>query len=283
MAIYSARDTYGWLDGIDVRKVRGDVRDAEQMRRFIKGHDIVFHLAALGSVPYSYDAPRSVFETNATGTLNVLEACREADAKIIHTSTSEVYGTALYTPQDERHPLQAQSPYAASKIAADKLVESYQRAYGLQAAVLRPFNTYGPRQSERAVIPTIIRQCLDPECKAIKLGRTNTIRDMMYVGDTVKAFLAVMPLEGVYNAGTNQSVFIREIVQDIKRALHSDKRMQGSTERNRPDDSEVCMLEADARLLSRHWVSETTLEDGLKETIEWWKTRSFRNGVEMMT
>lgn len=279
MAIYAARDTYGWLDDIDVRKVRGDVRDAEQMRRLIKGHDIVYHLAALGSVPHSYDAPRSVFETNVMGTLNVLEACREADAKIVHTSTSEVYGTALHTPQDERHPLQAQSPYAASKISADKLVESYHRAYGLPSVVLRPFNTYGPRQSQRAVIPTIIRQALDPRCKTIELGRLDTARDFTYVGDMVRAFEAISRANDfcVLNAGMGENVFIRALASEIQRITGTNKKLSYDGERVRPDDSEVLALHADARqmYLKTGWHPATELEDGLRETIDWWRERSF--------
>lgn len=286
MAIISARDTFGWLDEIEVRKVRGDVRDAEQMRRLIAGHDIVFHLAALGSVPYSYEAPRSFIDTNITGTLNVLEACKETGAKLVHTSTSEVYGTALYTPQDEKHPLQAQSPYAASKIAADKLVEAYTCTYGMDTVTLRPFNTFGPRQSERAVIPSFIRQALDPDCEEIRLGDTTPKRDFLYVADTVQAFLEASKLDGgTWNVGAGTSYgicivcsLINEIMAPKKLITSNDK------ERLRPDHSEVMELQADplAFMDATIWQPGTSLEQGLKYTIDWWRTRESRPDVGMV-
>lgn len=283
MAIYSARDTFGWLDECEgMRKVRGDVRDAEQMRRLIKGHDIVFHLAALGSVPYSYEAPRSVFETNATGTLNVLEACREAGAKLVHTSTSEVYGTARYTPQDINHPLQAQSPYAASKIAADKLVEAYTNTFDMDTVTLRPFNAYGPRQSERAVIPSIIRQALDPRCEKIEIGNPSTSRDLTYVADTVRAFLAVMSLHGTWNAGTGRAAQIGGMAHVISKKCGGEKRISSVLSRRRPDGSEVGNLVADIGPISQYWEPQITLTEGLKLTIGWWRTRTFRPDLGMV-
>ncbi len=172
--------------------VRGDVRDPGFVRAVAGGHDIVFHLAALISIPYSYVAARSYVETNIIGTLNILEAAKENCTKrIVVTSTSEVYGSALTMPISESHPLQGQSPYSASKIGADMMVEAYVRSFGVPAAILRPFNTFGPRQSERAVIPTIIRQILDPECQVLALGDIGTVRDFTFVDDTVSAFLAV--------------------------------------------------------------------------------------------
>lgn len=282
MAIINARDTFGWLDECEgMTKVRGDVRDAEQMRRLIKGHDIVFHLAALGSVPYSYEAPRSVFDTNAGGTLNVLEACREAGAKLVHTSTSEVYGTALYTPQDEKHPLQAQSPYAASKIAADKLVEAYTCTYGMDTVTLRPFNTYGPRQSERAVIPSIIRQALDPQCKLIRLGSISTKRDFLYVEDTARAFIAVARMNGVWNAGSGITRTIEEVAYQIQ-CLTTLKNLKADESRKRPIQSEVYCLQANGDSLSPHWGARIILPQGLKHTIDWWRTREFRPDLDMV-
>lgn len=274
MAIYSARDTFGWLDECTVlgmRKVRGDVRDAEQIRRFIKGHDIVFHLAALGSVPYSYEAPYSVFETNVGGTRNVLEACREAGAKLVHTSTSEVYGTALYTPQDEKHPLRAQSPYAASKCAADLFVNAYTLTYGMDTVTLRPFNTYGPRQSERAVIPSIIRQHLHAD--RVQLGNVWTKRDFTYVDDTVQAFLRAAPLTGVWNAGSGESVTIHDVARMI---CGGTKQIEFINERARPEESEVGTLQADAAGFNSKtgWNPAVSLEDGLKRTVEWWRSRT---------
>lgn len=277
MAIISARDTFGWLDEIDIRKVRGDVRDAEQMRSLIKGHDIVFHLAALGSVPYSYEAPRSFIDTNVTGTLNVLEACKATGAKLVHTSTSEVYGTALYTPQDEKHPLQAQSPYAASKIAADKFVEAYHRTYEMSCVTVRPFNCYGPRQSERAVIPSIIRQAFDPSCKEIKVGNLKTRRDFSYVSDTVAAFIKVMSYDGVWNHGYGTSDTIQTIVDAIKFTYDVTKPVVSDPDRLRPETSEVFDLVSGGKLHARLGLAE-----GLTKTVAWWRTREFRPDVGMV-
>lgn len=292
MAIYSARDTFGWLDECEgMRKVRGDVRDAEQMRRLVQSHDIVFHLAALGSVPYSYEAPRSVFETNAIGTLNVLEACREAGAKLVHTSTSEVYGTALYTPQDINHPLQAQSPYAASKIAADKLVEAYTATFDMDTVTLRPFNTYGPRQSERAVIARIMRQALDPDCERIEIGDIRPKRDFTYVDDTVRAFLAAMNLQGCYNAGSGRSITIEELAQQIRQLsglgtlpTRLPKVLVSTADHSRPDKSEVWELCADAEPLRRctGWEPSVSLTEGLQRTMAWRCQRPFLPDLDMV-
>lgn len=292
MAIISARDTFGWLDEIYpiempptsfLRTVRGDVRDAEQMRALIKAHDIVFHLAALGSVPYSYEAPRSFIDTNVTGTLNVLEACKETGAKLVHTSTSEVYGTALYTPQDINHPLQAQSPYAASKIAADKLVEAYTRTYGMDTVTLRPFNSYGPRQSERAVIPHMIRQALDPTCRAIEIGDPDPCRDLTYVTDTVSAFLAVMGLNGCWNAGAGASIRIGAVSEFVGQMTGGEKKIVCRPDLSRPSKSEVYNLVADAEPLLRYWTPKVSLTQGIAETIDWWREREFRPDVGMVT
>lgn len=280
MAIYSARDTFGWLDECEgMRKVRGDVRDAEQMRRLIQGHEIVFHLAALGSVPYSYEAPYSVFETNVGGTRNVLEACREAGAKLIHTSTSEVYGTAVYTPQDEKHPIQAQSPYAASKYAADLFVNAYTLTYGMETVTLRPFNTYGPRQSERAVIPSIIRQYLTAD--SVNLGNVWTRRDFTYVDDTVQAFLFAAPLTGVWNAGFGESITIHDVARKV---CGGTKLIEFSENRTRPEESEVGALVADASAFTRKtgWKPTISLDDGIQKTIDWWRSRASTVGVGMV-
>ena len=292
MGIYSARDTFGWLDeihppvGRSMRKVRGDVHDAELMRRLIKRHDIVFHLAALGSVPYSYAAPRSVFETNAGGTLNVLEACRDAEAKLVHTSTSEVYGTALYTPQDENHPLQAQSPYAASKIAADKLVEAYTNTFDMDTVTLRPFNTYGPRQSERAVIPAMIRQLLDPRCKEIRVGDCFTERDFVFVADTVRAFMAAAMLDsGIWNVGTGMSISIAGVGSILNQIMAPPKLVvPGDQERLRPERSEVRKLEACAQpfMEATGWKPTMGLREGLQHTLHWWATRTLTSNFGMV-
>jgi len=264
LALYNPSQSWGWLEGIEARKAHGDVRDAEQMRRLIKGHEAVFHLAAQIEVPYSFVAPRSFIDTNVTGTLNVLEACRATGAKLIHTSSSEVYGTAAYTPQDEAHPLQAQSPYAASKIAADALVTSYHRSYDLPAVILRPFNTYGPRQSERAVIASIILQ--DLRDGAVTLGDLRPHRDFLYVEDTVRAFMAVMKLSGgVYNAGTGISISIKDLAAKIITYAAA----QGEY---RPENAEVHLLRASSAKLFAEtgWRPRVSLDEGLKRTKEWW-------------
>lgn len=275
LARYNAFDSYGWLDECEgMEKVRGDVLDTEQMRRLIKGKDVVFHLAALGSVPYSYDAPRSVAEVNYTGTLNILEACRDADAKIVHTSTSEVFGTALYTPQDTKHPLQAQSPYAASKIASDSLVGSYACTYGLSAVILRPFNTYGPRQSQRAVIPQIIRQALWPG-ETISLGSLEPKRDFTYVSDIVNAFIVASKLEGgPYIAGSGESISIGEVANLIVRITRTKRELTVNYHRTRPPSSEVMELCAAPNLPG--WKAETTLRQGLVNTIDWFRDQPFK-------
>lgn len=295
LALYNSFDSFGWLDEVEgVQKVRGDVRDAAQMRELIAGHDLVFHLAALISVPYSYQAPQSFIDTNVTGTLNVLEACRAADAKLVHTSTSEVYGSAQYTPMDEQHPICPQSPYAASKVAADALVRSYNLSFGLPCVILRPFNTYGPRQSERAVVATIIRQALDPACHAIKLGKLNAFRDLTYVGDMVRAFIAVSEINefDVFNAGTGDGLVIVDLARVICDAIQSfllrrgqalcrepgDKPVLSENVRLRPEASEVIRLQADAHRLTAAtgWKPRRPMNKGLDPTIAWWRTRDFR-------
>lgn len=277
MAIYSARDTYGWLDGIDVRKVRGDVRDAEFMARAIRGHDLVYHLAAIGGIPFSYDSPRTVWETNATGTLNVLEACRQTDAKIVHTSTSEVFGTALYTPQDEAHPLQPQSPYAASKSAADALVRSYLRSYEMDGVIIRPFNTYGPRQSQRAFISSIIRQLLS-RAPYIEVGDLTPTRDMNFVDDTVDAFVLAKDLEGEYNVGSGVQTSMRDIYEKLAALADDYRPLVHVKERERPKTSEVFALEADAtRIKERGWRPRFSLDEGLKRTFEWCEKHGYNS------
>ena len=288
MAQYQSRDTFGWLDECHgMQKARGDIRDAHQMANLIMGHDMVFHLAALISVPYSYLAVQSFIDTNVTGTLNVMQAAANAGAKFVHTSTSEVYGTARYTPQDEGHPLQAQSPYAASKIAADKLVESFHLTYGLPAIILRPFNTYGPRQSERAVIPTIVRQAVDPNCERIELGALDTRRDFNYVSDTVDAFLAAMGLfdsgddvfAAPYNIGSGTAYSIGEVVK-----LASAKSIHSRGDRHRPEGSEVEVLRADASRFkaATGWKPKVDLKEGLRLTADWWREREYRQTAEMI-
>ena len=284
LALYNSFDNFGWLDEVEgVEKVRGDVRDAEQMRALIKGHDIVFHLAALISVPYSYEATQSFIDTNVTGTLNVLMAARETDAKVIHTSTSEVYGTAQYVPQDEKHPINPQSPYAASKVAADALVTSFHHTYGLPAVILRPFNTYGPRQSERAVLATMIRQSLDANRHQIVLGNLDSERDFIYVDDTVRAFMAAANVGfGVYNVGTGIAYSIRAAATVVVGQVSPPKAVISIKSRFRPPTSEVVVLRCDAREFMRHteWKPQVSFHQGIKRTVFWWRNRRHYPGLE---
>lgn len=293
LALYNSFDSHGWLDDIapEIRgaleTVRGDVRDGAFLGRLAEGHDIVFHLAALIAIPYSYAAAQSYVDTNVSGTLNVLEAARRhAVGRVVHTSTSEVYGTAQTLPIAEDHPLQGQSPYSASKIGADMMAEAYARSFGLPVAILRPFNTYGPRQSERAVIPTVIRQALDANCAAIKVGDVAPTRDFTWVGDTAAAFLALGDADGIafgtpYNAGTGRMVSIGDIVAQVVDLTGTDKPVVAETARLRPAQSEVQALMADPGRLTAAtgWRAATRLEDGLAQTIAWWRARIANDGV----
>jgi dTDP-glucose 4,6-dehydratase len=257
--------------------IGGDLRDAQAMFSHIDGCQYVFHLGALISIPYSYLHPAEVAESNFIGTLNVLMACRMAKVdRLIHTSTSEVYGTALHIPIDESHPLQGQSPYSASKIGADKLSESFYSAYGLPVVTVRPFNTYGPRQSARAVIPTIITQALAQQ--TIYLGNLETTRDFTYIVDTVDGFIKAAEANDVdgetINLGAGQEIKISTLAQRIIEIIGSSARIEIDPIRLRPEESEVF------RLLSNNskalqilgWEPKTTIEQGLKKTIEWIKS-----------
>lgn len=253
----------------------GDVTDHCIVNRLVTDVDIVLHLAALIGIPYSYVAPVSYLETNVRGTLNVLEACRHAKVKrLVVTSTSEVYGTALYTPIDEKHPLQGQSPYSASKIGADKLAEAYFRSFDVPVVTLRPFNTYGPRQSARAVIPTVLIQAISG-APHIKLGNLDSSRDLTFVEDTARAFLlaAVTPgIEGeTIHFGQGSAVDIRELANLILKITKSDAELVTTLERQRPQKSEVEVLLCDPskarRLLG--WEPNTALYAGLEKTAEY--------------
>ncbi|WP_281356315.1 SDR family NAD(P)-dependent oxidoreductase [Acrocarpospora macrocephala] len=280
MAQYNSFGSWGWLDTLapdvlaSVEVVPGDVRDPGSVRQLVAGADVVYHLAALIAIPYSYTAPRSYVETNVLGTLNVLEAVRDASAgRLVHTSTSETYGTARSVPISEAHPLQAQSPYAASKLGADKLVESYHLSFGLPAVTLRPFNTFGPRQSARAVIPTIIGQ-IAAGARSVRLGAMRPTRDFLYVKDTAAAFAHLGTAEGVegelFNAGTGEEISIGDLAGKIAEIMGAAVEFSCETERLRPENSEVMRLVCDSsRLQARGWAPAWTLDDGLKACAAW--------------
>ena len=279
MIRYSSRSDWGNLEFLTqqhkatLHVVAGNVEDGDFVTRQIRGKDVVFHLAALIAIPYSYVAPLSYFRTNVAGTLNVLEAARDVGVeRVIHTSTSETYGTALYTPIDEKHPLQAQSPYAASKIAGDKVAESYYLSFGIPVSVIRPFNTYGPRQSARAIIPTIVSQALTQ--KEIQLGALNPVRDLLFVRDSVQGFLKIaehpQTAGEVVNIGRGEGVTIGDLAATILEVMHCNKSVVPDLSRFRPPKSEVLTLICDnakARNLLE-WTPRYTLREGLSETIE---------------
>jgi NAD dependent epimerase/dehydratase len=269
------RSNLEWADQELVRQMEimaGDVADPHFVFRAIQGCDVVFHLAALIGIPFSYVAPSAYVQTNITGTLNVLEACRlHQTPRLVHTSTSECYGTARYTPIDEQHPLQGQSPYSASKIGADKLVESFYLSFKLPVVTLRPFNTYGPRQSARAVIPTILSQLLSGVTE-LKLGDASPVRDMNFVEDTVRAFMAVAVPEQclgeVINAGSGRGETIGRIAELAMNITGRQVPICVDAQRQRPEASEVWKLiaaNAKARQLA-DWAPSVTLEQGLEKT-----------------
>jgi dTDP-glucose 4,6-dehydratase len=256
-----------------MRLVSGNIEDSDFVSGAVKGQDIVLHLAALIAIPYSYEAPRSYVRTNMEGTLNVLEAARRFDVKrVVHTSTSEVYGTALREPIDEDHPLQGQSPYSASKIAADKLAESYYRSFATPVMTLRPFNTFGPRQSARAFIPTIISQALARD--EIRLGSLTPERDMTFVSDTVAGFMAAAATPGIegmtLNLGTSKTYSVGWFAARILGLMEVDKPIVQADERMRPAASEVMKLVSDnARARDRMgWSPTVSVDEGLRRTIE---------------
>ena len=287
---YSSAGSWGWLDQSpvkdDVEVVAGDIRDQDSTQRAVEGMEIVFHLAALIAIPYSYHAPLSYVRTNVEGTLNVLQSAIRNDVSlVVHTSTSEVYGTARSVPINESHPLQGQSPYSATKIGADKIAESFNLAFGLPVVTVRPFNTYGPRQSARAVIPTIVTQALANE--PIRLGNISPTRDLNYVADTVEGFIkaAESPkaVGEVINLGTGREISIGELAATIVRTLGTDLPVISDRERVRPEGSEVERLCADANKARKllGWEPTHTLEEGLSRTIEWIRENNerYRPGV----
>lgn len=277
---YNSRNEIGLLRLVpretlhNIEIIPGDLRDSEAIRSAARDVDTVFHLGALIAIPYSYRHPREVIETNIMGTLNVLMAAHDMGIRrIVNTSTSEVYGTAQYTPIDEDHPLQGQSPYAASKIGADKIAESFYRSFNLPVVTLRPFNTFGPRQSARAVIPTIISQALTRD--ELKLGSLDTWRDFTYVSDTAEAYLKIAETESILgeeiHLGTNRTVSIRELVEIIYGILGKTPNIISEEQRQRPEKSEVKKLHSTFEKAQRliGWQPQVRLEEGLRRTINW--------------
>lgn len=280
---YNSFNNWGWIDTFDkeilnsIKVETGDIRELDGMNRIIKGQEVVFHLAALIAIPYSYLSPMAYVRTNVEGTVNVLEACRNHDVqKIIHTSTSETYGTALYVPIDEKHPMQGQSPYSASKIGADKMAESFYRSFNMPIATIRPFNTYGPRQSARAVIPTIISQILSGK-NEIKLGSLSPTRDFNYVKDTAEAFVKIAESDRtigeVINAGSNYEITVGDTVKKIIDIIGKDVKIICDEERLRPEKSEVNRLWADNTKIKEltDWTPNYSIDRGLEETVKWIK------------
>ena len=276
---YNSFGSWGWLEDVNCKNrieiLAGDVRDPHFCNEIVKDVDIIFHLAALIAIPYSYSAPSSYVETNINGTLNICQAAKEnGNIRDIHTSTSEVYGTAQYVPIDESHPVSPQSPYSASKIAADSVAMSYFNAFELPVAIARPFNTYGPRQSARAVIPTIITQ-IASGMKEIKLGDTSPTRDFNYVKDTCRGFIAIaesdQTIGETVNIGSNSEISINDTLHLIKGLMKSDVSFVTDDIRLRPKNSEVFRLFCDNSKIKKiaGYSPEITIENGLQKTIEW--------------
>jgi NAD dependent epimerase/dehydratase len=284
---YNSFNFWGWLDTLpqeimkEVEIFAGDVRDPNGVREAVQGVDEVFHLAALIAIPFSYHSPDSYVDTNIKGTLNVLQAARVFDIKkILITSTSEVYGTAQYVPIDENHPYQGQSPYSATKIGADRLAESFYRSFNMPITIVRPFNTYGPRQSARAVIPTIITQLLVGE-KVIKLGSLTPTRDFNYVKDTVDGFIEIAKSDKTIgeeiNIATQQEISIGQLAEELIRQINPNTRIICDEQRIRPEKSEVNRLLGSNEKIKKltNWEPKYNLEQGLAETIEF-----FRNNLD---
>lgn len=280
---YNSFNSWGWLESLDKNKqscievFSGDIRDPNGVREAMKGIDEVFHLAALIAIPFSYHSPDSYVDTNIKGTLNILQAARDLETKkILVTSTSEVYGTAKYVPIDEKHPFQGQSPYSASKIGADRIAESFYRSFNLPISIVRPFNTYGPRQSARAVIPTIITQLLMGK-KEIKLGSLTPTRDFNYVKDTARGFIDIAKSEKTIgeeiNIATSKEISIKQLANELINLINKDAKIICDEERLRPEKSEVNRLLGSNEKIKTltNWEPTFTFEEGIKETIEWFK------------
>jgi NAD dependent epimerase/dehydratase len=284
---YNSFNNWGWLDDINckdqVEVLTGDIRDPHYCKDITQNVDIIFHLAALIAIPYSYVAPDSYVDTNIKGTLNICQAAKEnGNIRVIHTSTSEVYGTAQYVPIDEQHPLQPQSPYSASKIAADAMAMSFYNSFELPVTIARPFNTYGPRQSARAVIPTIITQIANDK-KEIKLGEITTTRDFNYVEDTCRGFISLVECDATigqtFNIGSNIEISIMDTLNLIKEIMKSDIKLIIDKQRIRPENSEVFRLFCDNSKIAKitGYKPKVSIHQGLKKTIEWLTTPKYLN------
>ncbi|MDD5530149.1 MAG: NAD-dependent 4,6-dehydratase LegB [bacterium] len=279
---YNSRNFWGWIESLSckdkIEVYTGDIRDYDSVKNSMKDIDSVFHLAALIGIPYSYVSPLAYIKTNVEGTYNIMEVAKELKIKkVIHTSTSEVYGTAQFVPITENHPINPQSPYSATKASADYIALSFYRSFGLPVSVVRPFNTYGPRQSARAVIPTIITQLLGGK-KKIKLGSLHPTRDLTYVKDTVEGFIKIAESDKsigeVINIGSNSEISIGELAKLIAKLMDKGIEIETDKERKRPGKSEVERLVADNAKATKilKWHSKYSLEEGLKETIKWFKS-----------
>jgi len=279
LSMYNSFNDWGWLEKVecknDIEIISGDIRDPDFCKKITKGKDIVFHLAALIGIPYSYLAPQSYVDTNIKGTMNICQAALDNEIEqMIHTSTSEVYGTANYVPIDEKHPTQAQSPYSASKISADAMAMSFYNSFELPLVIARPFNTYGPRQSSRAIIPTIITQIANGLSK-IDLGDLTPTRDFNFVSDTCNGFLLLSGCEKangeIVNIGSNTEISIGDLVNKIKTLMGSDIEIQTDPKRIRPKNSEVFRLVCDNQKINElvSYKPSIAIDEGLKKTIDW--------------
>lgn len=292
-AYYNSFNNWGWLDTLpkeilkEIEVFTGDIRDPNGVKESMKGVEEVYHLAALIAIPFSYHSPDSYVDTNIKGTLNVLQAARELDTKrLLVTSTSEVYGTAQYVPIDEKHPYQGQSPYSATKIGADRIAESFYRSFNTPLTIVRPFNTYGPRQSARAVIPTIITQLLSGK-EVIELGSLTPTRDFNYVKDTVQGFIEIAKANETIgeeiNIATQQEISIGQLADEMIRQINPNAKIKTADERLRPDKSEVNRLLGSNEKIKAltNWEPKYTLESGLAETIEWLKNNLDKYKVDI--
>jgi NAD dependent epimerase/dehydratase len=287
---YNSNNDFGWLNKIRSKNrknfILGDIRDFDSVYNAMRGCKVVFHLAALIGIPYSYISPVAYLKTNVEGTYNVLEAARRLKIKnVIITSTSEVYGSAKYLPINENHPINSQSPYAASKAAADQLAMSFYKSFNLPVKIIRPFNIYGPRQSQRAIIPTIISQTLN-KSKIITLGNVKPTRDFNYVLDVVDAFIKIMnskkAIGQVLNVGSNKKISISYLCNEILKITNIKKNIKISAERKRPKLSEVENLQSDNKKIKKilSWSPKTNLKQGLKYTITWFKNNKSVNSED---